>query len=110
MTLNGIWKAEIFGPYGWEPMATVFLEDGVYKVGGRNHYEVGSYEVTDNRIVATFRYITHGKARTMLGKKAKEMDLKMNGTISTNQINGHVMEDGGNFQVVFRATRLADLP
>jgi len=37
MSVNGIWKAEIFGPYGWEPMATAFLEDGIYKASGRNH-------------------------------------------------------------------------
>ena len=110
MTVNGIWKAEIFGPYGWEPMATAFLEDGLYKVGGRNHYEVGRYEITDGRISAAFKYITHGNARTMFGKKAKQLDLVMEGDLKEGQISGHVREDGSSFQVVFRATRLADLP
>lgn len=110
MSVNGIWRAEIFGPYGWEPMATVFLEDGIYKAGGRNHYEVGDYQVSDNHLKASLKYITHGEARTLFGKQAKEMNLKIEGDLDKNQVKGYIMEDGGSLQVVFRATRLADLP
>ena len=109
MNVNGIWKAEIFGPYGWEPMATAFLEDGKFRVGGRNHYEIGSYEISGSRIKVWMKYITHGEARTMFGKRIKEMDLEIEGDIEGNRIPGYISEKDNNYEVVFRATRLADL-
>jgi len=109
MSLNGIWKLEIFGPYGWEPMATAFLNNGIYEAGGRNHYEAGKYQVSGNHVKASFKYITHGEARTMFGKKMEEMNLKFEGDIDGNMVQGYFMEEEGNHQVVLRATRLADL-
>ena len=110
MSVNGIWKVEMLGPYGWESMATAFLEDGVYKSGARNHYSVGSYQITGNRIEISARYITHGEARTMFGKKVDTMDLVFAGDIDGGQIQGRAKEQGGIHEVTFRATRLADLP
>jgi len=40
----------------------------------------------------------------------KEMNLRIEGDLDKKQIQGYIKEEVGNFQVVFRATRLADLP
>lgn len=109
MSVNGIWKIEMLGPYGWESTATAYLEDGKYRSGSRNHYAQGSYQVAGNQIEITAKYVTHGKARTMFGKKVKSMDLEFKGEIDVDLIQGPARERGSNMHVVFRATRLADL-
>ncbi len=110
MSVNGIWKVEMLGPYGWEPTATAYLEDGKYKGGSRNHYVVGNYEVSGQRIEVAVRYVTHGEARTMFGKRGDTMDLELTGEIEGDRIQGSACERGSKLQVTFRATRLADLP
>ena len=110
MKHNGIWKIELLGPYGWESMATAFLEDGAYKGGARNHYAVGPYRVSGNKVEFSLKYVTHGEARTIFGKKVKDMDLELAGEVDGDTIVGQARERGGKFPVTFRATRLADLP
>ena len=110
MNLNGIWKIEIFGPYGWEPMSTAFLEDGTYKSGSMNHYAVGSYQILDNRVKVSANYVTHGEARALFGKKQNQMGLEFEGDINEDQIQGQASEGEGIYKVTFRASRLADLP
>lgn len=43
MSVNGIWKVEMLGPYGWESVSTAFLEDGKYRAASEDHYTVGNY-------------------------------------------------------------------
>jgi hypothetical protein len=110
MSANGIWKIEMLGPYGWESTATAFMQDGKYQSGSRNHYTVGSYEISGNNIEVSGKYVTHGEARTMFGKQANQMELRYKGVIDGDQINGQAFEDDSSYQVTFRATRLAGLP
>ena len=110
MSLNGIWKTEMLGPYGWESMATAFLEDGKYEAASENHYVVGNYEVSDNRVEMSAIGVQHGKARSLFGKKKKQMDLEFKGDIDGDRIKGQTQADIGKIQVTFRWTRIADLP
>jgi hypothetical protein len=109
MDMNGIWKVEMLGPYGWEPIATAFLEDGEYRSASENHYSVGRYKVSGKRIEISASAVQHGKARTVFGNKKKEMALKYEGEIKGNKITGHVRENKGPHQIAFQTTRLADL-
>jgi hypothetical protein len=109
MDINGIWKVEILGPYGWEPIATAFLEDGKYRSASENHYTVGNYEVSGNRVEISVASVQHGKARTVFGEKKREMNLKFEGEFDKDKIKGHVRSDKSAHQLSFRTTRLADL-
>ena len=110
MSVNGIWKVEMLGPYGWQSIATAFLEDGNYKGASQDHYTVGNYEISDNRIEISAFTMQHGEARTVFGEKKKELNLKLEGEIEGNEINGQARDDKGDYQISFRCTRLADLP
>jgi hypothetical protein len=109
MSVNGIWKVEILTPDGWESMSTAFMEDGKYRAGSRYHYAVGTYQVSDNRVKVAGKYVAHGQARAMFGKKADQMDLEFEGEIDGDLIQGQATEGEGHYQVSFRARRLADL-
>lgn len=110
MSANGIWKVEMLGPYGWESIATSFFEDGTYRSASENHYSIGTYEVSGNRIKVSAVGRQHGKIRTLFGKKKKKMDLIYEAYIEGDNMTGQARESHESQAISFRATRLADLP
>ena len=84
MSVNGIWRVEILGPGGWEPVATAFLENGTYKAASEDHYTIGSYEVSGDRIEITGIATYYGKVRTVFGRNEKE-----SGRCSTAVVQPH---------------------
>lgn len=110
MNINGIWKVEMLGPYGWEPMATAFLEDGRYLAASENHYTLGKYEISDGRVELSADGVQYGKTRTIFGRKEKHLALEFKGDIDGDVIEGHTHDELGKFEVTFRWTRIADCP
>ena len=110
MSLNGIWKVEMLGPHGWESTSTAFLKDGKLRGASRNHYTVGNYEVSGNRVEINAAGVQYGKARAVFGKKKERMNLKFVGEMDGDRIKGHTRDDEGAHQISFRISRLADLP
>jgi len=112
MSLEGIWKIEMLGPYGWEAVSSAFLEDGRYLAASQDHYATGSYEVTGNNVQVTALMHSHGQVRTMFGANAPQVELSFGGELndSGDQISGQAEDKQAKYSVSFRATRLADLP
>ncbi len=109
MSVNGIWNVEMLGPYGWEAVATAFLEDGVYRSASENHYSVGTYKVTGNQLRMSSDVVQHGRARTVFGRKEKNMKLSFEGKIKGDVIKGQTRDGKKKYQITSRLTRLADL-
>ena len=109
MSVNGIWKVEMLGPYGWESMSTAFLEDGRYLASSQDHYAVGRYELTGNQVKVTAVTHSHGQTRTMFGAREPLMELSFDGTLSGDQISGQAEDKKEKYSITIRATRLADL-
>jgi hypothetical protein len=109
MSVNGIWKVEMLGPYGWESMSTAFMEDGRYQASSQDHYAVGRYELTGNQIQVTAASHSHGEVRTMFGVREPQMQLSFEGTVNGDQISGQAEDKKEKYSITFRATRLADL-
>ena len=110
MSVNGIWKMEMLGPYGWESVSTAFLEDGRYLASSQDHYAVGGYELTGDQIKVTAATHSHGQApRTMFGSNNPQMEVSFEGTLSGDQFSGQAEDKKRKYSITFRATRLADL-
>jgi hypothetical protein len=111
MSVDGIWKVEMLGPYGWEAMATAFVEDGRYLAGSQDHYAIGSYELDGNQIQVTASMHSHGQVRTLFGAKSPQIELTFSGEISDSGdlISGQAEDKQSNYSITYRATRLADL-
>ena len=109
MSMNGIWKVEMLGPYGWESMSTAFLEDGRYLSSSQDHYAVGKYKLKGKQIKVTAEMHSHGKVRTMFGTRNPLMMLSFEGAVSGDQISGQAENKKEKYSISFRATRLADL-
>ena len=110
MSVNGIWRIELLGVYGWETISTAFLQDGNYKSASQDHYSTGHYEVTGNKIKVSAHHVSHGQTRTFFGAKQKEVKLNFEGEVEGDQVTGQATDERSKFLMTFRATRLADLP
>ena len=110
MSVNGIWKIEMLGAYGWETVATAFLEDGGFRAASQDQYTIGSYDIADNRIKMAGAMISHGDARTLFGDNKQERNLSFEGEVDGDEIAGQARDDQSKYFITFRATRLADLP
>ncbi len=110
MNLNGIWKVEILTMYDWEPRATAFFEDGVYRGSSSQHYAVGSYTLDGTSFVAELSIITHGKSKALFGKKSDRLDVTIEAEVEGERFIGTAKDNHGHHLVQYRFTRLADLP
>lgn len=110
MSVDGIWQIEMLGAYGWENVSTAFLEDGKFKAASQDHYSLGSYDISENRVKMSTHHVSHGQTRTLFGARNKEIDLNFEGELEGEQISGQATDEQGKFFITFRATRLADLP
>ena len=110
MSVDGIWKVEMLGPYGWEAVSTAFMEDGRYLSASQDHYSVGRYQIDGERIEVTVVNHPHRQDRTMFGAPGAQVELTFDGEIKGDQLSGQAEDKQAEYSITFRATRLADLP
>lgn len=109
MSVDGIWKVEMLGPYGWESISTAFLEGGRYLASSQDHYAIGSYEVNGKQIKVQVVNYSHGEVRTMFGARNPQVELSFDGKINDDQIIGQAEDQQSKYSITFRATRLGNL-
>ena len=111
MSVEGVWKVEIKGPYGWEKLGTAFLENGRYLAASANHYSTGSYQVEGDAFAADIEVTQYGKIRAAYGSKKRQMSHRIEGKVKKeDKIVGNANPASGKkFDVKVRLTRLGDL-
>lgn len=111
MNIEGVWKVEAMGPYGWEKVATAFLRGGRYLAASTDHYSTGSYEAGDGVFSANLQINQYGKVRAVFGSKKRHMNTRLEGKIKKEDkivCKSHSVESK-KFEVKMRLTRLGDL-
>ena len=111
MSVEGVWKVEMLGPHGWEPIATAFLRKGRYHAASADHYSIGSYKEAGENFNVEARTTQHGNIGTVFGSKKKHLDILMEGRIKKgDKIVGTARPSGGaNLEVSVCLTRLGGL-
>jgi hypothetical protein len=111
MTIDGVWKVEMHGPWGWEARATAFLENGNYRGASTDHFTIGTYSIDGNTVTAEATVNTYGQLGAVLGMTEPRIKLSMSGEIDTESmtVNGKATETEGLLAVELRMTKLADL-
>ena len=110
MSVEGVWKIEMLGPYGWEVTGTGFLTGGKYYGGSQQHYSIGTYETNGDKLVIKLVLTSFGERRILFGKSDVGLAVWYEGTLDGNTVFGHASEPESEFTVGFRATKLAELP
>ena len=111
MNVEGVWKVEFKGPYGWQKLGTAFLQDGRYLAGSVDHYSIGSYETNEAAFSATVAVTQLGKVRTAYGMKKRHMDHRIEGKVKNEDkiVARANPRKGKKFDVKVRMKRLGDL-
>ena len=109
--IEGIYKVEMLGPYGWENFSTAFIEDGKFRSASAEHCTSGVYRVKDRHFNMEGNLTQHIARRTLFGKKdAKGLSIEFAGTIEGGTIDGRATVEGGeDYPVRFRLNRLPQL-
>ena len=111
MSVEGVWKLEMMGAYGWENVSTAFLKDGRYLAASADHFSIGSYKVADEAFTADLKVKQHGKVRTVFGQKKKRMSIRMEAKIKKEDkiVGKAYASDSKKFDVKMRLIRLGNL-
>lgn len=111
MSVEGIWKVEMMGPYEWEKLSTAILQNGRYFAASADHYSVGSYEVDGEAFAMDLQVNQHGKLRTFFGEKEKQLSVRFEAKIKKNdKIVGKTIRPGRKkYDLKVRLVRLNDL-
>ncbi len=109
MSLDGIWKIEMLGLYGWEIWATAFLDDGQYLAGSAEAYATGSYELQGDSVTLSTEMAVYDPRRAMFGKRGSEYQVLFEGRYADDRIDGHAKDADGSVLMRFRGSKVADL-
>lgn len=109
MSLDGVWKIEILGVYGWEAWATAFLNNGRYWAGSGDHYATGGYEQAGESFTLSTTMVVYDPQRAMFGRQGSEYQVRFEGRHTGDQIDGHAKDADGGVLMRFRATKVGDL-
>lgn len=111
MSCEGVWSVEIKGPYGWERIATAFMEDGKYLGASASHYSVGRYKEDGDNLEISITTTQYANVRTVFGtKSADRLQITYQCEIKKNKIIGTGKAKGiKKYEILVRFARLDSL-
>ena len=109
MSVDGVWKVEMLGAYGWERISTAFLESGKYRTASKDHFSQGTYKQDGDRLSIEADMTVHGELRALFGRRDSRFDLGIEANVSGDKIVGKASDHRGMFTLHVRFTRLANL-
>jgi len=110
MHVDGVWKIEILGPYGWEAASTAFLGNGRYLAASLDHYTIGRYQINADNIKVDAAMHSHSESQHPAGSGAAAPKFGCEGQISGARISGQIDDSAAQKTMTARGTRFSDLP
>ena len=109
--VDGIYKVEMLGQYGWESFSTAFIHDGEFHSASAEHFTVGNYAVEDGGFAMDANLTQFDNQRSLLGRNnIKALPIKFNATIHDGVIDGEArFADDSRHSLRFRLNRLSSL-
>ncbi|MBT8436732.1 MAG: hypothetical protein KJP11_05120 [Gammaproteobacteria bacterium] len=109
--IDGIYKVDMLGPFGWEHFSTAFIHDGEYRSASAEHFTHGTYAAEDHGFQMEGNLTQHADHRPLFGRKdIKELPIKFIGRIDVDVIDGEArVTDGSRHSLRFRLNRLPSL-
>lgn len=106
--VEGTYKVELLGLYGWETFSTAFIQDGEFRSASDKHFTVGSYAVEDGVFSMIANMTQHENNQSLFGRNnIKGLPIKFNARIRDSVIDGEArVEDGSRHSLRFRLNRL----
>ena len=94
--VEGVYKVELLGPYGWECFSTAFVSDGRYRSASADHFTDGIYKVEGEIFSMVGNLTQYAENSALFGvKQASGLPIEFKGTIKNGVINGEANVVGG---------------
>ena len=94
--IEGVYKVELLGPYGWENFSTAFIHNGAFRSASADHFTAGRYEVDGENFTMAGNLTQFIEHRPLFGEKeARGLPINFRGRIGEGIIDGEAVADGG---------------
>ena len=94
--IEGVYKVELLGPYGWENFSTAFIHDGDFRSASADHFTAGHYEVDGDSFTMAGNLTQFIEHRPLFGEKeVRGLPINFRGKIEAGIIDGEAVADGG---------------
>ena len=103
--VDGVWKIEMWGPYGWETVATGILAEGRYLDASQRHWSQGTYSVEGDRIAIEATTNVHTGEGHLFGRTDRHFNVHIKGTVSGPTLTGEIKDSAMKFTVPMRSAR-----
>jgi hypothetical protein len=110
-TIDGIYKVEMLGPYGWERFSTAFMKNGEFRSASSEHFTAGNYAFADGDFEMEGNLTQYVDYRPLFGRKAVNgLPIRFIGRVDSDVIDGEARvvddTDGRRFSLRFRLKRM----
>jgi hypothetical protein len=106
--IEGIYKMDVLGPYGWENFSTAFINDGEFRSTSAEHFTYGTYAVEDNGFEMEGNLTQLDSHYPLFGRSdIKGLPIKFRGSIQDGVIDGEAsLPDDSRNSLRLRLNRL----
>lgn len=106
--IDGVYKVDLLGPYGWEPFSTAFIQNGEFRSASSQHFTAGTYEIDDAGFMMEGNLTQYVENRPLFGRKdVKGLPIEFTGSIYDGIIDGEArVPDGSRDSHRFRLNRM----
>lgn len=110
-SIDGIYKVDMLGPFGWETFSTAFINDGKFRSASADHFTDGTYTVEDHGFEMEGNLTQYVDHRALFGRKdITGLPIKFSGRIFDQVIDGEaIVPDGSRKSLRFRLNRLPSI-
>lgn len=107
-SIDGIYRVDMLGPYGWERFSTAFIHDGEFRSASSEHFTSGTYEIEDGGFHMQGNLTQYVDHRPLFGRTdVNGLPIKFSGRIDDDIIDGEAkVPDGSRHSLRFRLNRM----
>lgn len=109
MTVDGIWRVEMWGPYGWKAVSTAFLEQGAYRAGSDRHFALGRYAETDGRLQEEVTVSNSRDDAAFFGKNEPVFPVNLSGQVNGPTVTGEASDLELKYSIPIRMVKVGEL-
>lgn len=106
--IDGVYRVDMLGPYGWENFSTAFIEDGEFHSASAEHFTAGNYVVDEHGFEMQGNLTQYVDQRPLFGRKnIKDLPITFNGKIQNDMIEGDArLQDRSKHSLRLRLNRM----
>ncbi len=106
--IDGIYRVDLLGPYGWERFSTAFIHGGEFRSASSEHFTAGTYKIEDGGFRMEGNLTQYVDYRPLFGrKKINGLPIRFIGRIDDDVIDGEAkVTDGSRNSLRFRLNRM----